>query len=317
MQLRQRADEQSVGGHGVIDARRREDRQIEEAERRDRNRGRDEAVAPRPEHPRRRLRRRRGRRGEAFQAERAEIHQIHEDVDHDDGGRAGEQAAGKVAARVLDLLGDVVGVLPAAVREEDGDQRGAETDRRRRTAGRFTLGLQPPVRRGCEPAGRDEDGERRDLEDDQDVQHAASRFHAEEIDDRQHDHRGDRERHCRRVRPSDETKRVIGERDRDGGDRAALDQRQQRPSVEEPGQRVVAIPQVDVLPAGARELRAQFGIGERAGERDGASRGPRRQHQHRGVEALRDDVGIDEDAGADDAADDHHRGVERAERALE
>ena len=39
-----------------------------------------------------------------------------------------EQAERQVAARVLDLLGDVVGVLPAAVGEEDRHQRRAERD---------------------------------------------------------------------------------------------------------------------------------------------------------------------------------------------
>jgi hypothetical protein len=53
------------------------------------------------------------------------------------------------------------------------------------------------------------------------------------------------------------------------------------------------------------------------GERDQASGNPRREHERARVETFCDNVGVDEDAGADDAADDDHRGVEWSQRAAE
>lgn len=71
------------------------------------------------------------------------------------------------------------------------------------------------------------------------------------------------------------------------------------------------------MAAGFRKQRAERRIGIRAGERNGAAGHPCPQHEPRGVEALRHDVGIDEDPGADDPADHDHRRVERAEGAFE
>ena len=51
-----------------------------------------------------------------------------------------------------------------------------------------------------------------------------------------------------------------------------------------------AVAQVDVLPAGLREDRAELGVREGAGERDRAAGDPRAEHQQRRVEPLRDDV---------------------------
>jgi len=76
---------------------------------------------------------------------------------------------------------------------------------------------------------------------------------------------------------------------------------------------VVRLAQVGVVPAGLREERAELGEGQRAGERDDTASQPCAQHQGRRVEALGDDVRVDEDAGTDDAADDHHRGIESAQ----
>ena len=111
--------------------------------------------------------------------------------------------------------------------------------------------------------------------------------------------------------------RVGGKGDRDRGDGAALDDEEQRPAVQEAGERMQSVAQVDVLAARLGKERAELGVGERAGQRDRAAGDPRPQHEQRRVETLRDDVGSDEDAGADDPPDHHHRGVEGTERALE
>ena len=78
-----------------------------------------------------------------------------------------------------------------------------------------------------------------------------------------------------------------------------------------------AVAEVDVLAAGLREDGAELGVGVRTGKRDHAAGHPGAEHERAGVEALSDNVRIDEDAGADDAADDHHRRVEWPQRAAE
>ena len=80
---------------------------------------------------------------------------------------------------------------------------------------------------------------------------------------------------------------------------------------------MVRVAQVDVLTAGARCGGAEFGVGERADERDCAAGRPGAEDERRAVEAPGDDIGIDEDARTDDAADHDHRRVERAQGALE
>ena len=81
--------------------------------------------------------------------------------------------------------------------------------------------------------------------------------------------------------PPDQPQRVGGERDRDGRDRAALDHQQQRPAVEESGQRMPAVAQVDVLAAGLREERRR--APRRRTRRRARSRRPRPTRRARGL----------------------------------
>src|SRR5262245_7788751 len=65
-----------------------------------------------------------------------------------------------------------------------------------------------------------------------------------------------------------------------------------------------------VLPADPWHHRAQLGKDKRAGQRDHPSRHPNRKNQERRLDRLRDDIRVNENARADDAADDDHRRVE-------
>jgi hypothetical protein len=156
-----------------------------------------------------------------------------------------------------------------------------------------------------------------DLEHDEHVQDPAARLDAEVVDQGQEGDGRDCQRNRRRIRPAAETQRVAGKRDRDGRDRAAFNQQEQRPAVHEAHERMPPVSQVEILTAGFREDRAELGIGKCTGERDQAPGNPRREHERARVEALGNNVGIDEDAGADDAADDDHRGIEWSQRAAE
>ena len=152
---------------------------------------------------------------------------------------------------------------------------------------------------------------------DEHVQEPAARLHPEVVDGGDDgDRDGGPDARVRRV-PAENAERVLRESDRDGGEPAALDQDERRPAEEERDERVIGLPQVDVLAARGgvegRELRE----GKRAGESDRSADGPRRENETGRREPLRDDGRHDEDARADDSADDDHRRVEAAERAAE
>jgi hypothetical protein len=77
------------------------------------------------------------------------------------------------------------------------------------------------------------------------------------------------------------------------------------------------ITKIGVLPADAREQRTQFGVAERTSKRNRSAGNPCGEDEWGTVQTARHDVGIDEDPGSDDAADDDHRSVESAERTIE
>ncbi len=75
--------------------------------------------------------------------------------------------------------------------------------------------------------------------------------------------------------------------------------------------------EVGILSSNLRAARSEFGIDERSGECDGSSRSPCAEDEKRRVDLLSDDVGIDEDAGANDASHHEHHRVEQAQAAKE
>ena len=67
------------------------------------------------------------------------------------------------------------------------------------------------------------------------------------------------------------------------------------------------------MSADFRPASCEFGINERAGERDRTTGDPAGENQKRGVDLARDHVGIDENPGAHDPAHDEQRCVGEAE----
>src|SRR5207248_10520021 len=129
------AKEEAVLRHGEVDAGGGEDRLAEEAERRQRDPGGDggaSAPAERADHDlqRRRTGRRESRGSQGTQADEGD-----EGIERDHPTYAGEERAGQVAARLLHLARDEAGGLPAAVREEDGNERRAEIGEGARRSG--------------------------------------------------------------------------------------------------------------------------------------------------------------------------------------
>ena len=77
------------------------------------------------------------------------------------------------------------------------------------------------------------------------------------------------------------------------------------------------IPQIDVLATRFRALGRKFRVDERASQRYQTTNSPGSQNQKRSVDLLRHNIGICEDARANDPAHYDHRGVEETETASE
>ena len=106
---------------------------------------------------------------------------------------------------------------------------------------------------------------------------------------------------------------VFGENISDGRNRAGLHDGEDGPAVEVGEERAVHAVEIDVLAAGFRDHAGDFGVGQRAEESDHAGQNPDAEQEFGRAELCGHDAGLAENAGADDAADDHHDGGEKAE----
>src|SRR5579862_4149362 len=78
---------------------------------------------------------------------------------------------------------------------------------------------------------------------------------------------------------------------------------------------MVGLPKIEVLAAGLRQARCEFGPDESAEKCEHASENPDAENEKRRVDVERDDIRVNENAGADDPAHDDHGGVERVQAA--
>src|SRR5260370_21828203 len=95
---------------------------------------------------------------------------------------------------------------------------------------------------------------------------------------------------------------MIGKDERDRGHAAGLNYKQQAPPVAKGHQRMQRVAEINVLSAGFMALRRKFRVDEGAGQRNQTTDGPGSQNEQRRVYLLRDNVGICEDARADDSS---------------
>src|ERR1043166_9631692 len=77
------------------------------------------------------------------------------------------------------------------------------------------------------------------------------------------------------------------------------------------------VAQVCILPADDRKPRRQLGVNSAADERNDSTTNPGQQNQWGGVDSFRDQIGINENSGADNSADHCHRCAEQTERSKE
>ena len=214
MQRREPGEKHAVRRHRLQHPGRDEDDKVQQAERRHRDAGRDDGACRRAEQHAHHVRSRRRAGGEPRGPQDGQIGDVGEQIYHDDDRDAQHQRPRQVALRLDNLFGDEVGLLPAAVGEEDGDEGGAQRDE----GGEPTVG-QSRAGSGSDGRGRDEDrggdqrGKRRELQDREDVLRDRRRLHADVIDPGQQHDRGHRERHRQRRGQAGQCQRVVGEGD--------------------------------------------------------------------------------------------------------
>ena len=261
----------------------------------------------------------RGAGGEPCRAEHVQVGDVSEHVHHHDDHNAQHQRARQIPLRLDDLLGDEVGLLPAAVGEQDGDERGTEGDGGGQQSDRSSCGhperSEGDGRAHNENRGPDQRGQRRELQDREDVLRHSRGLHAHVVNPGEHHDRRDGERHGERLRQTGERQRVIRERDGHRRDGAGRDDEQQRPPIEECGQRAPCLTQVHVAATRLGAPISQLAETERTDQRDQAAESPGDEDQPGRADALCDGRGSAEDAAADDAAGDRHRGGKQAETA--
>ena len=136
---------------------------------------------------------------------------------------------------------------------------------------------------------------------------------AEAVDQGEEKDRRDRHRADEGGRTSHQRGGVVGEGDGHGGDGAGRHDEEQRPGVEEGGQGPERLAEVGVAAAHLRPALPELAVDERPDERHHAATDPDAERGGGRAHPLRHDGGVEEDPGADDAADDGHRAGKEAQ----
>ena len=242
-------------------------------------------------------------------AEHEQIRQVRKQVARGDEQHAEDKRARQVAGGIAQLAGDIVDVVPAAVRKQHRHQRAdhrQRIDRRRRRCWRRVVHTQPD---------RDQRADREQLEYGEDILRKRSGADAEPVDAGEKHDRGDRRRPRISQLHADRFRRVIGEERRHRCNRAGVIHHQQIPAVHERDDQPERLAQIHITAARVRPARAEFGVAQRTDQRDHAADAPSQHLLERGTGFLRDGTGRAEDARTDHAADHDHARVPHAERA--
>ena len=114
-----------------------------------------------------------------------------------------------------------------------------------------------------------------------------------------------------------QVQKVAGEGDGYGRHTTGIDDQQQHPAVEKCDRWMIGFAEVSILTADGGERGRQFSPNESAAHSDNAAKNPGGEDQCWSMDLLRDNVGIYEDSGTDDAAHDEHGGVKKAKLACQ
>ena len=168
------------------------------------------------------------------------------------------------------------------------------------------------VAEGAE-AGHHDHRDGRQLQHGEDVLGDGAEGDAEAVDQGEQEDGRDRHRADEGGRKSHQRGGVVGKGDGHGGDGAGRHDEEQRPGVEEGGQGPERLAEVGVAAAHLRPALPEFAVDERPDERHHAATHPDAERGGGGAHPLRHDGWVEEDPGADDAADDGHRAGKEAQ----
>jgi len=162
-----------------------------------------------------------------------------------------------------------------------------------------------------EEAGDDERRNGCDLEHHQHALEASAGFDPEAIYCGEYSQRDDNDPVFGTGQAS-EFEEVAGKGDGDRGHATGLNNKKQGPSIQESEDGMERLAEIFVLAADLGNAGSELRVDERAEYNDDAAGDPDREDEYGRVQVLGDDVRIHKDAGADDAAHDHHGRVEEA-----
>ena len=305
----QPAQRRFVAGHGIERAAANDHQRVDDRQRRDADEDHHRHLPGLPEGDGHQLRRwcRTCRQASAAQA--GEIGPIGQQIERGDHAHAAHHCQRHVA-RAAHLGRQGGGIVEAAKGQHDEHHRLTES----RSAKRLRH------RRGRERrrAGRDQAGgsdtqhqQRQHIGADQHDLAIGRSLDPGKIEPGEHDNRQPRHPAARQPRKRHQFRQIIrrhkGEHRRRGGE----DHRKTRPGEEEAHQRAISEFQEAIITARMREGVGQFGIDQRAAQREQPAQRPCGQHQHVILQIGRDQAGRAEDARPDHHADDNGGGGER------
>ena len=329
------SEEQAVPGHGEVDAGSHQDAGVQRADDGHDDGGREQNGAdfaeedigrrfPDPYDP-----------GHLPDRQGLQVDVVHQQIDHGDAHGAYDEGARQVPRGFPDLSGYEGNFLPAGKGPGNGDQGDAECDDQLTEV--YPLRVDPEVNGLAGPGPQPEQDEQakggdldhRGYVGDVLAEGDAAVVHHREQDDQ--DQRGEvpggkrilespagegdfgLEEHVGHPDGGDEVPGVFGESHAERGDDAGQVHGEGHPAEQEPAERTVRLPQVDVLAACPGYGGSQFAVRQGAREGVQAAEEPGEENQRRGGNAPGHQAGREEDPRTDHDADDDHRRVEQAE----
>src|SRR6202167_5675323 len=110
---------------------------------------------------------------------------------------------------------------------------------------------------------------------------------------------------------------IFSEGNRDGGRPASMNHENAYPAIEKTQERIVGLTDVSILSSDLGHAVGQFGVNKRSNQCEQAARRPSAKNHCGRVHQPRDNVGVDEYPGADDATHHNHSRVEDSQASSE
>ena len=311
MQRAHPREQQAVFGHCVVDARARQDDAAHRAERRHDHEQRNRGCGASARHRGRGVERDVGGGEHAVERQHEQIGSIERKVRHHHHHGPEHQRARDDTLGIASLLGRVGHHVPAAEREQPGDER---AEKRARLDGRCG---RRRVQRADPEQDREQHGDRGELRDRQCRLHGGAGPHSSVIDRREAENAADGRQANAEIAHRRDRRDVARKHHRDRRDDSRVHAPEHRPAPEEPGGGREDLAKKDVDATGSRkrgrQLRADAGAEPRERTRDD----PHEQHAAECRNRAAHLRWLHEDRRADNRPDDHRGGLRQPDSTSE